>query len=196
MKPFQAHQNAGRIPRGSSDRVLEFKSLEQKARWLDAAASLDSLRRGVQDVARRFLEIPDAEARTRAIHRWVRDHIHYEQDYRVSQGMAGEEFADTETVLERGYDDCDGKSRAFVALVRAAEMLRPLGVQARIRDVFMRHPFSFVHVQVEVKWPRSELAERAGPGGWLLAEMILKNAEIGDDPDQVPRGPHGERLLA
>jgi len=193
---FHEHQNAGRIPAGAGDRVIQFATLEEKARWLDAASSLDSLRQGVQNVARRFLLIDGAEARTRAIHRWVRDHIHYEQDYRVSQGLPGEEFADTETILARGYDDCDGKSRAFVAIVRAAEMLKPLGVEVRIRDVFMKHPLSFVHVQVEVRWPRSELSERAEAGGWLLAEMILKGAEIGDDPDNVPRGSRGERVLA
>ncbi len=196
MNQPAGHQNLTRIPAGSSDRVIDFASLEQKARWLDAAASLDSLRRGVQDVAGRFIGIEDPEARTRAIHRWVRDNIHYEQDYRVSQGLPGEEFADSETILRRGYDDCDGKSRLFVALLRAAEMLRPLHVEARIRDVFTRHPLAFVHVQVEVRWPRSELSERAENGGWLLAEMILKGAEIGDDPDDVPRGPRGERVLA
>jgi Transglutaminase-like superfamily len=194
--PFEKHQDAGRIPRGSSVRVVEFKSLEQKARWLDSAASLDSLSRGVQDFARRFLQMNDAEARTRAIHRWVRDHIHYERDFRVSQGSPGEEFADTETTIARGFGDCDDKSRAFVAIVRAAEMLRPLGVQVRVRPVFMRHPLAFVHVQVEVRWPRSELSDHAQPGGWLLAEMILKYAEIGDDPDSVRRGPQGQRILA
>jgi len=197
MKPeFRKHQNASRIPKGSSVRAVQFPSLEEKARWLDAAASLDALRGNVQDFVRRFLEVEGAEARTRAIHRWVRDHVHYEQDFRVSVGVPGEEFVDTETMIRRGYADCDDKARGFVALVRAAEMLRPLGVEARIRSVFVRHPLAFVHVQVEVRWPRSQFDERAQPDGWLLAEMILKNCEIGEDPDQCPRGPRDERLIA
>lgn len=193
---YLKHQNASRIPKGSSVRVVQFASLEEKARWLDAAASLDSLRGNVQQFARRFLGVEGPEARTRAIHRWVRDHIHYEFDFRVSQNERGEEFVDTETMIRRGYADCDDKARGFVAIVRAAEMLRPLGTEARIRSVFVRHPLAFVHVQVEVRWPRSQLDERAQPGGWLLAELILKNCEIGEDPDQCPRGPRGERLLA
>lgn len=193
---YQNHWNPSRIPKGSTNRVVRFETLQEKARWLDAMAGMDSLRTSVQEFARRFLNMNDAEARTRAIQRWVRDNIHYESDFRVSQGHAGEELADTPTMLRRRFEDCDGKARAMVAIVRAAEMLRPLGVQARIRPVYTRHPYAFVHVQVEVRWPRSEISERAQPGGWLLAELILKGAEIGDDPDTVPRGPGGERLLA
>lgn len=193
---YHEHQDPSRIPLGSDVRVILFRSHEDKAKWLDAAAGLDSLRGGVANVARRFLQYTDAEARTRAIHRWVRDNIRYEQDWQVSTGQPGEEFADTETILRRGYDDCDGKARVMVALVRAAEMMKPLGVDARIRDVFSKHPLAFVHVQVEVRWPRSELLERSEPGGWMLAEMILKDCEIGQNPDECPRGPHGERLLA
>jgi hypothetical protein len=193
---YAKHQDASRVPKGSINRVVHFATLAEKARWIDAGASLDSLRTGVQQFAGRFLAMRDPEARTRAIHRWVRDHIHYEHDFRVSQNTRGEELADTETILRRGYDDCDGKARAMVAIIRAAEMLRPLGVQARTRNIFTRHPIAFVHVQVDVRWPRSELSERAQPGGWLLAELILKGAEIGDDPDTIARGPNGERLLA
>lgn len=190
------HQDAGRVPRGSSVRVIRFTSHLAKARWLDSAASLDSLRRGVMRAAQRFLHVRDPEARTRAIHAWVRDNIHYETDYRVSQGQQGEEFADSETILRRGYDDCDGKSRLMVAIMRAAEMLAPLGTQARIRDVFRRHPLAFVHVQVETRWPGSIRLENAQRDGWILAELILKGCELGQNPDACPRGPRGERLLA
>jgi hypothetical protein len=196
MKSYEAHQDTSRIPRGAVVRVLQFKTHRDKARWLDANAGLDALRGGVLHVAKRFMNYRDPESRTRAIHRWVRDSIHYEHDYRVSEGQPGEEFADTETVIQRGYDDCDGKSRVMVALVRAAEMLRPLGTQARIRDVFIKHPLAFVHVQVEVRWPGSELLEQSDDDGWILAEMILKGCELGQDPDTCKRGPRGERLLA
>jgi hypothetical protein len=192
----EKHQNSSRVPHGSVVRVLSFKSHEDKSRWLDAAAGLDSLRGGVQRVSRRFIHYRDPESRTRAIHRWVRDAIKYEHDFRTSTGERGEEFADTETAIQRGYEDCDGKARVMVALVRAAEMIRPMGVQARIRPVFLRHPLAFVHVQVEVRWPGSELFEESQEGGWILAEVILKGCELGQDPDTCPRGPRGERLIA
>jgi transglutaminase-like putative cysteine protease len=193
---FRKYENASRIPPNSTVRVLTFRTLDEKASWLDSNASLDALRGQVQTAAKRFLRINDAEARTRAIQRWVRDVIGYQYDFRVSQGMPGEEFADTSSTIERGFGDCDDKARAFVALVRAAEMKAPLGVQARVRPVFVREPEDrFVHVQAEVRWPRSELHENAMPGGWLLAELIVKGCEIGQDPDTVPRLPSGDRAI-
>jgi hypothetical protein len=196
MPNYRQHQDASRIPRNTTDRVIAFSTLAEKANWLDAAASLDSMRTGIQDVARRFVAEKDPELRTRNIHRFVRDRIHYEQDYRVSQGQPGEEFADSETVLKRGYDDCDGKARLFVALMRAAEVVRPLGTAARIRAVFRKHPLDFVHVQAEVMFHGSKRVTTADPDGWVLAELILKGCELGQNPDDCPRGPRGERILA
>jgi transglutaminase superfamily protein len=186
-----------RVPDQSQDRVIGWATLEEKANWLDGAASLDALRGGTLRVASRFFGLPTAEARTRAIQRWVRDNIRYTYDFRASQGTRGEEFADTETTIERGYGDCDDKARAFVALVRAAERKRPLGAQARIRPVFKMHPLKeFVHVQAETRWWGSSMNGNAMPGGWLLAELILAHCEIGQNPDELPRGPNGQRLIA
>jgi len=192
---FRRFENPSRVPSSSTNRVLGFDSLTAKANWLDAAAGLDALRAEVQAQAKRFLAYGDAEARTRAIQRWVRDNIKYQYDFRVSQSLPGEEFADTSSLLKRGFGDCDDKARAFVALVRAAEMVQPLGVKARIRPVFTKVPRMFVHVQAEVTWPRSELHENAMQGGWLLAELIVKGCEIGQDPDTVPRLPDGQRAI-
>jgi hypothetical protein len=193
---FRRFENASRVPPTSTNRVLSFDSLESKAKWLDAAAGLDALRAEVQTQAKRFLAYGDAEARTRAIQRWVRDIVKYQYDFRVSQSLPGEEFADTASAIERGFGDCDDKARVFVALVRAAEMLKPLGVKVRIRPVFAKMPTpQFVHVQAEVTWPRSELHENAMAGGWLLAELIVKGCEIGQDPDTVPRLPDGQRAI-
>lgn len=198
---FRKYENPSRVPDNSTVRVLTFKSLEAKARWLDAAASLDALRGEVQRQAKRFILIPDAEARVRAIQRWVRDAIKYQYDFRVSQGMPGEEFADTTSTIERGFGDCDDKARAFVALVRAAEMLagemgKPRGTMARIRPVFAKEPDDrFVHVQAEVAWPGSTRHENAmGKEGWLLAELIVRGCEIGQDPDTVPKV-NGQRQI-
>lgn len=192
---FRRFENASRVPGTSTARVLSFATLEDKAKWLDAAASLDALRQEVQTQAKRFQSYSDAEARTRAIQRWVRDAIKYQYDFRATQGTPGEEFADTSSLLKRGYGDCDDKARAFVALVRAAEMQAPLGARARIRPVFTKEPHQFVHVQAEVTWPRSELHENAMAGGWLLAELIVRGCEIGQDPDTVPRLASGERAI-
>jgi len=193
--PLPGH--ACRVPPRSTSRVLGWRTLDDKAHWLDGAASLDALRRGTERVAARFCRMPSAEARTRAIQRWVRDNIRYVYDYRISEGMRGEEFADAETCITRGYGDCDDKSRLFVALVRAAERVRPMGVRARIRPVFRVHPlWEFVHVQAEVLWWGSSLHPAAMPGGWLLAELILEGCEIGQNPDELPRGPLGERKIA
>ena len=193
---FRKYEHAGRIPKGSTGRVVTFASLEEKANWLDGQASLDALRGQVQALARRFLGIPDPEARTRAMQRWVRDRIHYQYDFRLSEFLPGEEFADSSSTLDRGFGDCDDKARVFVALLRAAEMLHPLGTDARIRPIFDRRPEdAFVHVQAEVRWPRSELLDNAMPGGWLLAELIVKDCEIGQNPDTVPRLRNGDRPI-
>lgn len=192
---FRRYENSSRIPVRSEGRVLRFNSLDEKANWLDGAASLDSLRGQVQDHAKRFCGIPDAESRTRAIQRWVRDHVGYQYDFRLSQGLPGEEFSDSSSTLDRGFGDCDDKARLFVALIRAAENVKPLGVRVRIRPVFARLPDDrFVHVQADVKWPRSEVHENSNDG-WLLAELIVKGCEIGQDPDTVPRLANGERPI-
>jgi hypothetical protein len=197
MPNYKAHMNESRIPRNVEMRVIAFKNDTEKARWLDAAASLDSLRSRIEQVAARFTWEDDPETRTRAIHRFVRDSIRYQQDYRVSTGQPGEEFADSETVLFRGYDDCDGKARLFVALMRAAERIAPLHTEARIRPVFSKaHPLEFVHVQGEVLFPNSRRIPTADPEGWVIAELIIKGCELGQNPDDCPRGPRGERILA
>jgi hypothetical protein len=185
-----------RVPDRAAVRVVGWRTLAEKANWLDGAASLDALRKGTQAIAQRFLNLPTAETRTRAIQRFVRDGVRYTQDFRVTQGHRGEEFADTVSALVRGYGDCDDKARAFVALVRAAERQVPLGAQARIRPVFTRHPLEFVHVQAEARWWGSDAHPAAMPGGWLLCELILARCEIGQNPDELPRGPDGQRLIA
>lgn len=173
----------------STARILSFSTLGEKAAWLDSAASLDTSLIYMRNFAKRFANIADTERRAREIQRWVRDNIHYVQDYRIIEKLPGEEFADSEAILRRGYDDCDGKSRLFVCLCRLC------GIESRIRPVFSRHPLDFVHVQAEVRWPRSEILHYAEPGGWLLAELILKNCEIGMNPDDMPRDANGKRMI-
>ena len=194
---YQNHQDASRLPTSSTGREIIFPTLVDKAKWLDSMSSFDALRRGIQGVASQFTRDPRPEMRTRNIHRFCRDRIHYERDFQLSRNRPGEEFADSPTVLRRGYGDCDDKARLFVALMRAAELVRPLGTESRIHAVFRKHPvIDFVHVQADVRWPGSKSNPRADANGWILAELILKGCELGQNPDEMPRGPHGERILA
>jgi hypothetical protein len=156
-------------------RVVRFASDEEKARYLDAAASEDATSRYVREHAARFARQVDPNDRgelVRCLFRFWRDSIHYVRDGRI------EELADTKTILLRGYDDCDGKSRGFVAECRA------LAIDARILP--RTRDGSFAHVQAWVSWPRSP----RGPGslpypknrqGGVLAEFIVQGVELGDD---------------
>jgi hypothetical protein len=112
---------------------------------------------------------------------WVRDRIGYARD-RDAAGTRREVFADSVTVLRGRVDDCDGKSRLLVALVRALE--RPDLLRARIRPVFPA-PDDFRHVQVELAWPGVP---------WQVAEVTIAGVGIGEDVRRVH--PSGRYPLA
>lgn len=107
------------------------------------------------------------------VHRWVRDGIRFQRDPdRV------EEFAPSSTVLRRRWDDCDGKSKLAVAL------LRSLGMDADIQPVWDSDGY-LAHVQYKVRWPGSQ----SYPGskhGWVVGETTIDTAELGQDPHSVP----------
>lgn len=165
--------------------LRRFPGPVEKARWLDSGASLDTR---LDPVRQKAHQIASARGNqldliARDFHHFVRDRIRYVAD----PGM--EEFADSEEILARGFDDCDGKSRLFCALCRC------WSIPCEIRPVFSS-PRDFVHVQCVVRWPGSERHPRAMDGGWLLAELILRWCEIGDNPDEMPRDAAGKRVLA
>jgi hypothetical protein len=133
------------------------------------------------------------------LHAVVRDGIEYRRD-RV-HGIRWEEFADTLSILRRGYDDCDGKSRVLVALVRALTAAPPPWMQglrlaqlrdtrARIRPVFEGR--NFAHVQPELRWPGSEQVP-GNDDGWVIAEVIVEGAGIGTDIETL-KGPNGYKM--
>jgi transglutaminase-like putative cysteine protease len=166
-------------------RTVAFRDGREKAAYLDAMASLDARLPLVREFGGRFAKAHDSndvEAMVRDIFHFVRDVIHYVHD------PTFEEFADTATILTRGFDDCDGKARTFVALCRA------IGIEARIRPVF-NAAGDFVHVQAEARWRGSEHVKNAQPGGWILAETTIKGCELGQDPATAPRGTDGHLLL-
>jgi len=102
---------------------------------------------------------------------------------------ASEEFSDAEQTLRQGYGDCDDKVRAFVALLRSASS----SFEAHIRPVL--NSDGFAHVQAVVRFPGSFMVRGwrdggpafvAGPGGWVTAEVILRDAHFGDEVQDVP----------
>lgn len=159
-------------------RVLVWQDAESKAKWLDAAASEDARHPMVRTLAARMRHdaAGDPEAFARLAHRHCRDAIAYRRD------VGGEEFADAATVLARGFDDCDGKSRAFVALCRASGIE---GLRARIVPIFDAAGH-FRHVQAEATWPGAR-APLAGPDGWVLAELTLAGVELGQGAEAARR---------
>lgn len=161
--------------------MVTFADAREKADFLDAEASRDSLRPRVRNYARRFALSGSVNAEwaiAEAIHRVVRDQVPYVRD------PSWEEFADTETILgltsaRPAGGDCDDKARAFVALTRA------VGIESRILPVFSGD--DFVHVQAQVTFPYVADYARTRqvalePGGWLRVELILAGCPLGADP--------------
>jgi len=168
-------------------RAVTFDDWEAKARYLDGAAWVDarilpSVRRVALQLARPFGAIsPENQGElAHAVFQFVQRRVRYVSD------PASEEFSDAGVVIETGWGDCDDKVRCFVALCRS------LKIDAFVRPV-MRDG-EFVHVQAVCRYPGSDRHPKAMLGGWLVAEVILRDAKLGDDVQDVPVGPHGRRL--
>jgi len=135
---------------------------------MDGAASLDAADPVVAQLARIIVAgARTPEERARALHRYVRDRIWYSRD---PHGL--EMTPDARFVLEAGTEDCDGKARVLVALVRS---LRDPALDARLRSVWTGN--AFTHAQAEL---------RCGAGPWKLAELIVRGVELGAGPDDRP----------
>lgn len=171
---------------------MTFKNAIDKANWLDAQASLDSLFPEVIELAHRFARAHrpgDYEGLVRDFQRFVRDSIRYVVDPDNGDDD-GEEFDDSRDILARGYDDCDGKGRLFCALCRS------VGLPCRIRAFFQGTHFT--HVQAEVAYPGVRYNPLVQSNGFLLVELILQGVELGEDPTKTAkRDPAtGEYLLS
>lgn len=167
-------------------RPVTYENLVEKANWLDAAASLDARHPDVRELAARFAKARgpnDRQGLANDLHRFVRDSITY------VYGPSHQEFADSATILSRGWDNCAGKSRLFCALCRAIEL------DCRIVPNFA-HPDEFNHVQAQVRWPGSEADPRAEAGGWLRAELIAKGVPLGSGPEVAQRDRNGRIVLS
>lgn len=115
------------------------------------------------------------------VHRFVRDGIRFQRD-----PDRKEEFAPSVLVLERGWDDCDGKAKLAVAL------LRSLGIDADIHPVWDDNGM-LTHVQYDVRWPGSNKFP-GNRGGWVRGETTVSTAELGQDPYTVPQNPETGKL--
>lgn len=156
----------------STDRITRtvlFADPVSKARWLDAMCTLDARLPVTRRIARSFaahIDPNDREALARDLHAFVRDSIRYVRD------PAGEEFSDSDVILDAGFGDCDDKARLFVALCRS------VGLLARILPCFIGG--AFVHVQAQVDFGE----------GWTVAELIVRDIPLGDLP------PNGQKVLS
>lgn len=164
-------------------RTIVWRNAEEKARWLDAAASYDAERDLTRATARnlaRPFDANDQEGIARTIHAFVRDGVKYIRDPGV------EEFSDSHVILERGFGDCDDKARLFVALCRS------VGIVACIRPIHDQS--GFVHVQALVTFPGASQYDGPIDGSgktWLIAETIVRGLPLGKGPSA---GPYGKML--
>lgn len=167
---------------------LRFDGPHAKAAYLWHEAFRDASLPLVRRTAERFARIRDPYQRALAAHRFVRDAIRYVRD------LGGEELADSEVILLRGFDDCDGKTRVLVAIITAAERLAPVGLRARPVPVFPE-PDVFSHIAAELSWPGSSDHPRARDG-WVRSETILAGCPLGSGTEAAQRDDAGRVLYA
>src|SRR3974390_404803 len=90
---------------GAVRRPLQFSSLEEKASYLDGAASLDARHPKVRELAARIAHARgpnDQRGIATDIHRFVQNSVGY------VYGPSFQELADSATILDRGFDNCAG----------------------------------------------------------------------------------------
>lgn len=143
-------------------------SVAPRVRWI--ASVLRDIVRGDTD---RFVALCFAVAR---------DGVRYVSDTVRTGGedIAGitRVYVDPSECLDRGADDCDGKARLVVALLRGG------GARARLVPWWDKTTGDLAHVSAEV----------SREGVWLPLESILARARVGELPQQVPTEPNGEWL--
>jgi Transglutaminase-like superfamily len=154
-----------------SQHWVTFPNREAKFAWMSAHAYRDVGHPLVQRWAEMFRPIPRPQ-RERAILSFVTESIRYEPDPQWVDA-AGEEHGievlDSSAIaLERGFGDCDVKSRLLVALCTAC------GVPCRLSPVF-RGATGFPHVRNEIQ---------GVDGMWRLADPSILNSSIGVIPER------------
>lgn len=173
---------------------VTFRNDLEKLAFMQAGAARDARNPYVQRIAVQLVKAfrpDDWRGMATEIHRYVRDGIRYTHDPDRKELLMS--AVDT---LRRGADDCDGKARVAVALARAA------GLEAVVWPKW-KGPV-LAHVQWGVKWPGSERDPRAqapavrlqlpGRREWIVGELTIKGAELGDDPSRIPVNPETGKL--
>lgn len=156
-------------------RTIIFPDAITKAQWMQGAAFADASRPEVIAWSRYVCGEDFQSSPIRCamkLQTWVRDAIEWVQD-----PDHVETLEDSATTLRRGWNDCDGKARLFVAMARAA------GVDAELRPIFddldTSDPEDFIHVQARVRVPGSDRVPYAEPGGWIIVEVTLADVPLG-----------------
>ena len=138
-------------------RVVDFPTGLAKAQYMKRASFDDAALASVQRWARVFRELP-IDRRAPAILKFCQYALDYVRDPKR------EVLEDSAVTLNRGFGDCDAKSRVFIALCIAC------GIPARSFPV--RPEADFPHVLAEVFWR----------GAWFRADPTILNSEIGRIP--------------
>lgn len=160
------------------------KSELNKWRFLYAAPHLDARNRHIVGLAKILWEAAQRrpERFVNLAHCVARDNIAFVRD---TSRVGGEDIAgytrlpsrdDAVEALLRGADDCDAKSRIFVALCLAAKI--PAKMMPLERGDMLQHVYGAVCLGEE----------------WLPVETTLRRARVGDDPYEVPKELSGEWL--
>lgn len=160
---------------------IAFENDHQKLAFMQDGAEADAVDPRVVELATRIVRPFRSDAWRRMaseIHRWVRDGIKYQRD-----PNRREQLADAWTTISRGYDDCDGKARVAVAMARA------VGLDARVWPVWRGDMLA--HVQAAYRWEGSRDETDADADGWIVGELTIEGAELGQDPRTVTRRPNG-----
>ena len=159
---------------------LEFRTELDKAVYLDAQAHThDQKSLLVAEKARLFTSFQSPLSALQALHRYVRDTIKYQHD-----PNGKEQFADADTVLSRGFDDCDGKARTVVALATSLGRMRP-DWQIEARTVPHWRDNHFAHVSAEIRFVGSGAHPRADAKGFLCSDTIVGGLELGMVPSDA-----------
>ena len=164
--------------------VPRFKSDKKKLDWLNAEAAASSRDPRIVAKASELVHdlAPDNWAgMAERIHAFVRDRIRYQHDPNHIEALDP-----TPVVLERGWDDCDGKARLAAALAQA------VGLSAKVWPMW-RGPM-LAHVQTAFRWPGSEKYPGAKPDGTVIGEVTIKGVRLGQDPREIERNPETGRL--
>jgi len=144
-----------------------------KWKWLEAAPWQDSRSPILARIATalRTAALGDIERYCHLALALARDGIRFQID---SERVGREDLGHPLEALFRGVDDCDAKSRLFVALCLLG------GVPARMVPLWENGNLKHVYAAVLLN------------GKWYPAETTLSRARLGDSPRSVPKERDGK----